>query len=63
MAERYLVVENPDTTAAVDFLSHGVLVSHKIENGKLSIHVRSNLRPESSEWNVDDFEVILPKKD
>jgi hypothetical protein len=64
---RYLTIENPDTSATVDFLSEDVAVEVTIENGKLRIVAKmmhgktAPQRRNSSSWDEHEVKWPLPR--
>ena len=57
----YLIVEAPDSSAAVEFLSEGAVVSLIVGQGKLRIVVNVSDGEYASTWALHEFEVPLKK--
>ncbi len=60
-ADLYLAVENPDSKAVIDFLSHGVSLRVSISDGKLTIEARASHGETASTFDIRDWEMILPE--
>ena len=57
---QYLVVEDPDSGAIVDFLAAGVTVSIAITDTAVEIYARASHGKGSSTWDDADFSLELP---
>ena len=64
---RVLMIERPETTACVDFLSEGVAVELSIEGGKLRVVAKlthgatAAERDDASTWDEHEAEWTLPR--
>ncbi len=59
--ERILIVEDPDSTAVVDFLSRGVHLRISInDEGVLTVSVQASHGETTSTFDTHEWEALLP---